>query len=80
MPLVRFLYLQEQGIFNDRMALARAIDHYGFPKPIALGDNTLAWDLEREVEPWLRSRPRRIPKCGSSKSERPSAIVGVVDG
>ncbi|PNE10415.1 MAG: hypothetical protein CR217_14440 [Beijerinckiaceae bacterium] len=41
------------------MALARAIDHYGFPKPIALGDNTLAWDLEKEVEPWLNSRPRR---------------------
>ena len=57
MPLVRFRYLQEQGIFNDRMALARAIDHYGFPKPIALGDNTLAWDLEKEVEPWLKSRP-----------------------
>ena len=50
MTQIRFRYLQEQGIFNDRMALARAIDHYGFPKPIALGDNTLAWD-SKEVEP-----------------------------
>ena len=72
MPLVRFRYLQEQGTFNDRMALARAIDHYGFPKPIALGDNTLAWDLEKEVEPWL---PRRMPKCGAKK--RPAAIAEV---
>jgi hypothetical protein len=75
MTLVRFRYLQEQGIFNDRVALARAIDHYDFPKPMALGDNTLAWDLENEVEPWLKSRPRRTPKCSSSKSKRPSAIV-----
>jgi Prophage CP4-57 regulatory protein (AlpA) len=75
MTLIRFRYLQEQGIFNDRMALARAIDHYGFPKPIALGDNTLAWDLEKEVEPWLKSRPRRTPKCAAA-SKRPSAVVG----
>jgi hypothetical protein len=75
MTLVRFRYLQEQGIFNDRMALARAIDHYGFPKPMALGDNTLAWDLEKEVEPWLKSRPRRTPKCAALK--RPAAVVEV---
>src|ERR1700730_3780617 len=66
MTLVRFRYLHEQGIFNDRGALARAIDHYGFPKPMALGDNTLAWDLEKEVEPWLASRPRRTPKCSEN--------------
>jgi len=76
MTLVRFRYLQEQGIFNDRMALARAIDHYGFPKPMALGDNTLAWDLEKEVEPWLKSRPRRTPKTGASK--RPAAVVEAI--
>jgi hypothetical protein len=73
---VRFRYLQEQGIIKDRMALARAIDHYGFPKPIALGDNSLAWDLEKEVEPWLKSRPRRTPKSGASK--RPAAVVEAV--
>ena len=80
MTLVRFRYLQEQGIINDRVALTRAIDHYGFPKPIELGRNTLAWNLEGEVLPWLKSRPRRTPKCCSSgsakKSKRPSAIVG----
>lgn len=72
---VRFRYLQEQGIIKDRMALARAIDHYGFPKP-TLGDNTLAWDLEKEVEPWLKSRPRRTPKTGASK--RAAAVVEAV--
>ena len=86
MTLVRFRYLKEQGIFNDRVALARAIDHYGFPKPIALGANTIAWDLEKEVEPWLASRPRRTPKCTASTApsgrrprKRPSAIVEDVE-
>ena len=73
MPLVRFRYLQEHGIVNDRMALARAIQKYGFPKPVALGENTLAWRSE-EVETWLDSRPRRTPKTGASK--RPAVIVG----
>ena len=43
---VRYRYLQEHGIVKDRMALARAIERYGFPKAIALGANTLAWDLD----------------------------------
>ena len=37
MTLVRFRYLQEQGIVNDRMALARAIDYYGFRRPVFVG-------------------------------------------
>ena len=67
MPLVRFSYLKNEGIVSDRMALARAIERYGFPKPVALGANTLAWPLE-EVEAWLRSRPRRTPKTGSRRA------------
>jgi hypothetical protein len=66
MSLVRFRYLQEEGYIKDRMALARAIEGYGFPKPIALGANTLAWRLE-EVENWVASRPRRTPKTGARK-------------
>ena len=76
MPFVRYKYLEEKGIISNRMQLARAIERYGFPKPVALGVNTLAWPLE-EVEIWLKSRPRRTPKCSSSKSKRQSAIVGV---
>jgi predicted DNA-binding transcriptional regulator AlpA len=55
--LVRFKYLQDNGIMKDRVALQRAEDLYGFPKAISLGANTRAWYLE-EVEDWLRSRPR----------------------
>jgi hypothetical protein len=54
------------------MQLARAIERYGFPKPVDLGENTLAWQLD-EVENWLKSRPRRTPKTGASK--RPAAVV-----
>jgi len=64
--LVRFKYLQEQGIIPDRMALARAIQQYGFPAAIELGKNKVAWDLD-EVQAWVASRPRRRPKCGKSK-------------
>jgi hypothetical protein len=64
--LVRFRYLSESGIIGDRMALARSIENYGFPKPIALGANTLAWNLQ-EVEDWIASRPRRAPKTGAKK-------------
>jgi predicted DNA-binding transcriptional regulator AlpA len=72
MPFVRYKYLEEKGIISNRMQLARAIERYGFPKPVALGENTLAWPLD-EVQSWLKSRPRRVPKTGASK--RPAAIV-----
>ena len=72
MPFVRYKYLEEKGIISNRMQLARAIERYGFPKPVALGENTLAWPLD-EVESWLKSRPWRVPKTGASK--RPAAAV-----
>jgi Prophage CP4-57 regulatory protein (AlpA) len=65
-PFVRFKYLQNEKIVNDRMALARAIENNGFPRPYELAPNTLAWDLD-EVRSWLASRPRRTPKTGTSK-------------
>jgi predicted DNA-binding transcriptional regulator AlpA len=64
---VRYKYLEENGIISNRMQLARAIERYKFPKPIALGENTLAWSLD-EVEAWIASRPRRIPKTGAKKA------------
>lgn len=77
MPLVRYKYLEDKGIISNRMQLARAIERYGFPKPIALGENTLAWHLE-EVENWLKSRSRRSPKTGAKKpvsaALRPEAV------
>jgi hypothetical protein len=58
------------------MQLARAIERYDFPKPVALGENTLAWPLE-EVESWLASRPRRSPKTGAKKPRQPAADVSL---
>ena len=66
MTLVRFRQLKDMAVFNDRSALARAIDHYGFPAPIELGKNTLAWRLEDDVEPWIASRERWVPKVNPS--------------
>jgi predicted DNA-binding transcriptional regulator AlpA len=66
MSFVRYKYLEEHGIISNRMQLARAIERYGFPKPVALGENTIAWPLE-EVETWIASRPRRTPKTGAKK-------------
>jgi hypothetical protein len=51
------------------MALARAIAWYGFPKPLALGANTLAWDLN-EIDTWVASRPRIVPK-GAKPGRKP---------
>jgi predicted DNA-binding transcriptional regulator AlpA len=66
MSLIRYKYLEENGIISNRMQLARAIARYGFPKPIALGENTLAWQLD-EIEAWLASRPRITPKSGAKQ-------------
>jgi predicted DNA-binding transcriptional regulator AlpA len=66
MSFVRYTYLEKNGIMSNRMQLARAIERYDFPKAVALGENTLAWDLE-EVEAWIASRPRRAPKTGAKK-------------
>ncbi len=52
----------------NRMTLARSIAQLGFPKPVELGANRIAWNLD-EVRDWLASRPRRTPKvCGGKKS------------
>jgi Prophage CP4-57 regulatory protein (AlpA) len=53
------------------IAVAGMLRSYDFPKAVALGENTLAWDLA-EVEAWVASRPRRAPKTGAKK---PSAEV-----
>jgi hypothetical protein len=53
----RFKELLAEGIFSNRMDAARKVAG-GFPQPIELGPNTIAWDRD-EVEQWLASRPRR---------------------
>ena len=58
--LVGYEVLKEQGIVTNRMAIKRAIERRGFPKPFRLGDRHVAWDLE-EVEKWLESRRGLAP-------------------
>lgn len=61
----RYKELHDEGIFSNRMDAARKVAG-GFPQPIELGPNTIAWDRD-EVEKWLASRPRRRPKTGAKK-------------
>jgi len=63
---VSFRYLQAEGIMPNRMTLARSIQNFGFPRPIELGKNRIAWRLE-EIEQWVQSRPRRRPRTGAKK-------------
>jgi hypothetical protein len=76
MKLVRYKQLHEEGIIPDRMALARKIENEGFPKPIAMGPNTLCWDYD-EVLAWIAGRPRRTPKTGAKKPRQPAADVSL---
>ena len=72
MPFVNYRYLESEGIMPNRMTLARAIDQLGFPKPIALGQQRFAWDLD-EVQAWLGLGPRRAPKTGATKPKQGAA-------
>ena len=65
---VSYKYLELHLIITNRMCLARAISNYGFPRPLELGANRLAWRLD-EVEAGIASRPRRTPKCGAKKPQ-----------
>jgi predicted DNA-binding transcriptional regulator AlpA len=55
--LWRFFDLKFLGYATDRATLRRQIVRDGFPKPIVLGPNTVAWDAD-EVRAWLAGRPR----------------------
>jgi hypothetical protein len=57
MRLARFNEMKERGFFNDRVAATRAVKR-GFPPPIELGPNTVAWDLD-EAEAYVAALPRR---------------------
>jgi len=55
MKLLRYKNLKERRIVENRMTLHRRIKFQGFPKPIALGPNSVAW-IEEEVNQWLTER------------------------
>jgi predicted DNA-binding transcriptional regulator AlpA len=55
--LWRFCDLKALGIVEDRTTLRRRMKSDGFPQPIVLSGNSVAW-VASEVGKWLRSRPR----------------------
>lgn len=52
---LRFADLVDRGIVNNRVTLSRWIRGQGFPKPVQLGPNTVAW-REDEITNWLAER------------------------
>jgi hypothetical protein len=73
MPFITYRYLESEGIMPNRMTLARSIEQLNFPRPIALGQKRLAWDLS-EVTEWLEGRPRRSPKSGPKPPHKLKAV------
>jgi hypothetical protein len=69
MPFINYRYLERQGIMPNRVTLMNSINKHGFPPPIELGANRLAWDLE-EVQQWLATRPRRYPGTRAKRVDR----------
>jgi Prophage CP4-57 regulatory protein (AlpA) len=58
--LVSYQWLEDRGIFSNRMDAHRKRKEEQFPPPIQLSKNKIAW-VWAEVRAWLASRPRRIP-------------------
>ena len=56
--LLRYADLVSLKIVNNRMTLYRWMESRGFPRPLQLGPNSVAW-RSVEVEAWLEERARR---------------------
>ncbi len=56
--LLRYADLVSLKIVNNRMTLYRWMESRGFPRPLHLGPNSVAW-RSVEVEAWLEERARR---------------------
>lgn len=57
--LWRFADLRLLGIVADRKTLRRWMETQGFPQPIILTANSIAW-RSAEVREWVDSRPRGL--------------------
>jgi len=60
MKLLRYNDLKNRGIVRNRVTLARWLKNEGFPQPIRLGPNSIAWD-ESSIDAWLRQRAGHKP-------------------
>ena len=56
--LLRFCDLEALGIVGDRATLRRRMNADGFPKPIVLSSNAIAWRSD-EVFAWIGRSPAR---------------------
>jgi hypothetical protein len=54
---LRFRDLKERGIVDSWAQLDNLIKKYGFSPGRMLSPNVRVWDEEKEIEPWLASRP-----------------------
>jgi|GEM_PF-1012724 hypothetical protein len=54
---LRYADFERDGLFKSRQQLKNAIDNLGFPPGRLVTPNVRAWHKEREVDPWLESRP-----------------------
>jgi prophage regulatory protein len=54
---LKYRDLEDQGIVSNRMTLRRWIAEHGFPSPVQLGPNSIAW-MADEIDAWLASRQR----------------------
>lgn len=59
----------------SRSSLYLLIAKGGFPQPVKLGPLSNRW-VEREVQEWLRTRPRAMIKGGWRNPARPASGEG----
>jgi predicted DNA-binding transcriptional regulator AlpA len=55
--LWKFSHLKLLGYVDDRATCRRLMASSGFPKPLILSANSIAW-VAAEVRAWLENRPR----------------------
>jgi hypothetical protein len=79
MGYLRFRDLRARGIVKSWPALKRLQERAGFPIGKLIGPNTRAWDEDKEINPWLDSRPtaaKPVPKSPGRprKAERTAEV------
>jgi prophage regulatory protein len=71
--MVRFAQLNAAGIVPNRTTLGRWSKDYGFPKPIELGPQSVAW-YEDEVLDWIAQRKVEREAREAVRSAKGAAI------
>ena len=67
MRLARYEEMHARGFFPNRTTARRMVEK-GFPRPIELGPNMIAWDLD-EAESHVATLPRRMTSPLKAKRE-----------